>query len=89
MERLGQTPSRAGFSALPIRGLRGIRGCPGPCDPRFNRGFHGVHRWSRFALTLDPDGSVHGKDLRGGESFTAKDASEACDELTRRLAGAP
>ena len=43
----------------------------------------------RFALTLDPDGSVHGKDLRGGESFTAKDASEACDELTRRLAGAP
>ena len=38
----------------------------------------------RFALTVDPDGSVHGKDLHTSESFQAPDAASAADEIHRR-----
>ncbi len=38
----------------------------------------------RFALTLDADGTVHGKDLRSGEPFHAHDVHAAADELLRR-----
>jgi len=38
----------------------------------------------RFAVTLDADGSVHGKDLRAGTTFTAKDAATTADELARQ-----
>ena len=37
----------------------------------------------RFAATIDPDGSIHGKDLRSGAVFTAPDAASAADELAR------
>lgn len=37
----------------------------------------------RFAVTIDPDGSIHGKDLRGKAVFTAPDAASAADELSR------
>ncbi len=37
----------------------------------------------RFAVTIDPDGSIHGKDLRSGAIFTAPDAASAADELAR------
>jgi histidyl-tRNA synthetase len=38
----------------------------------------------RFALTVDADGSVHGKDLRAGEAFHARDAAGAVDEMAAR-----
>ena len=37
----------------------------------------------RFAVTLDADGSIHGKDLRGKTVFTAPDAAAAADEMAR------
>ena len=39
----------------------------------------------RFAVTVDPDGSVHGKDLLKSESFQARDAAAAADEIQRRV----
>ncbi len=38
----------------------------------------------RFALTLDPNGTVHGKDLRRGESFDAPTVEAAAAELRAR-----
>ena len=38
----------------------------------------------RFALTVDPAGGVHGKDLRTGEAFDVRDAAGAADEMRRR-----
>jgi histidyl-tRNA synthetase len=35
----------------------------------------------RFALTVDEGGAVHGKDLRGGAAFDARDAAEAVARL--------
>jgi histidyl-tRNA synthetase len=40
----------------------------------------------RFALTLDPDGHVHGKDLRSGEVFEGVDAATAAQALATRAA---
>jgi histidyl-tRNA synthetase len=40
----------------------------------------------RFALTLDPDGHVHGKDLGSGEIFEAVDAASAAKALAARAA---
>ena len=39
----------------------------------------------RFALTVDPDGSVHGKDLTSGEPFHVAGGAAAADEMHRRL----
>ncbi|MBL9086562.1 MAG: histidine--tRNA ligase [Planctomycetia bacterium] len=38
----------------------------------------------RFALTVEPAGGVHGKDLRTGEAFDVRDAAGAADEMRRR-----
>jgi histidyl-tRNA synthetase len=42
----------------------------------------------RFVLTLDPSGSVHGKDLASGDVFDAKDASGVSAELRSRASRA-
>ncbi len=38
-----------------------------------------------FALTVDADGSIHGKVLRDGTTFTAATARDAVEEIRRRL----
>ena len=38
----------------------------------------------RFVLTLDEDGTLHGKDLKHGQSFEAKDAIAAVQAMRRR-----